>query len=107
MGDFEFPIAPVHGAWAHIIGSMNSLPSKVDPLLIVETRVMHCLEIQAALMNVLDVLEVGRIDKAVPLAQQGLEIARALHNDLNSERRQLRKAADSKHGGYDQRSEGK
>lgn len=64
-----------------------------EPMTIVEDRLMLCLEIHAKLMNVLDVLEVSRIDKAVVQAQQGLELARTLFDDLKAERQQLKSEA--------------
>ena len=61
-----------------------------DVLAVVEDRLMLVLETQAQLSNVLDVLEVGRIDKAIEHAKQGLIQCRKLHEDLNSERKLLR-----------------
>ena len=55
-----------------------------------EDRMLTCLEIQARMVTVLDVLEVGQIDKAEVAARQARELSHALMNDLGAERRELR-----------------
>ena len=54
-----------------------------------EDRMLTCLEIQARMVAILDVLEVGQIDKAEVAARQARELAHALMNDLGAEKRQL------------------
>jgi hypothetical protein len=54
-----------------------------------EDRMLTCLEIQARLVTILDVLEIGQIAKAEVAARQARELAHALMNDLGSDRRQL------------------
>jgi hypothetical protein len=54
-----------------------------------EDRMLTCLEIQARMITILDVLEVGQIGKAEDAARRARELAHALMNDLGSDRRQL------------------
>jgi len=53
-----------------------------------EDRMLTCLEIQARMITILDVLEVP-IGKAEDAARRARELAHALMNDLGSDRRQL------------------
>lgn len=55
-----------------------------------EDRMITCCEIQARMITILDVLEVGQIGKAEVAARQARELAHALMNDLGAERRQLK-----------------
>jgi hypothetical protein len=57
-----------------------------------EDRMLTCLEIQARMVTILDVLEVGQITKAEVAAQQARELAHALMNDLGAEMRPLQGA---------------
>jgi hypothetical protein len=59
-----------------------------------EDRMITCCEIQAHMITVLDVLEVGQIAKAEVAARQARELAHALMNDLGAERRELRSTRD-------------